>query len=51
MFLRALILLFLWLSTKVEQRNLHERWEGQLQRYIAPTGVVKYSDWKKEAHS
>lgn len=33
------------------QRNIHERWEGQLQRYIAPTGVVNYSDWQKEQHA
>ena len=51
MFLKTLILLFIWLSTTVAQRNVHERWEVQLQRYLAPTGLVNYSDWKKEPHA
>ena len=33
------------------QRNIHERWEGQLQRYIAPTGRINYQDWQKERHA
>ena len=50
MFLRALIVMLLWVSVSMAQRNVHERWEGQLERYVAPTGAINYSDWKKEVH-
>ena len=51
MFLRILILIFLWVNTIVGQRNLNQRWEEQLQRYVNKSGVVNYSDWKKEEHA
>lgn len=49
MFLRVLILLFI--GANLTQRNVHQRWEGQLERYVASTGMIDYSDWKKEAHA
>ena len=51
MFIRILILIFLWVNTIVGQRNLNQRWEEQLQRYVNTSGVVNYSDWKKEEHA
>ena len=51
MILRAMIFLILGVNMAVAQRNVHQRWEDQLQRYVAPRGVVNYSDWKKETHA
>ena len=51
MFLRTFILLFLWFTTVIGQRNMHERWEVQLERYVTSTGMINYSDWRKEANA
>tara|TARA_B100001057_G_scaffold234376_1_gene234728 strand:+ start:5463 stop:6158 length:696 start_codon:yes stop_codon:yes gene_type:complete len=51
MIFRAIILLILWVNMLVDKRNVHQRWEDQLQRYVNPRGVVNYRDWKKETHA
>jgi hypothetical protein len=51
MLLRVLILLLLWFTTATGQRNIHQRWEDQLERNVSSTGMINYSDWKKEAHA
>jgi len=51
MFLNVLILLFFGVNAVTAQRDLHQRWEGQLQHYVTPTGEINYSDWKKEEHA
>lgn len=49
MLLRAMILLFLWAN--LTQRNIHQRWEDLLDRHVFSTGMINYSDWKKESHA
>lgn len=33
------------------QRNIHERWEVQLDQHVTPTGEINYREWKKEEHT
>lgn len=51
MFLNVLIFLYFVVNAVTAQRDLHQRWEDQLQRYVTPTGGIHYSDWKKEEHA
>ena len=51
MFYRTFILLFFGVNSVLAQRNIHERWEVQLDQYVAPTGKINYHDWKKEEHA
>ena len=51
MIFRAIILFILGVNMAVDKRNVHQRWEDQLQRYVNPRGVVNYRDWKKETHA
>lgn len=51
MFFRTIILLFLGGNLLLAQRNIHDRWEVQLKKYVAPTGEINYLEWKKEEHA
>ena len=51
MFYRTFILLSFGVNLVLAQRNIHERWEVQLDQYVAPTGEINYHDWKKEEHA
>lgn len=51
MIIRAMILLILGVNMAMAQRNVHQRWEAQLERYVAPEGMINYSDWKRETHA
>ena len=32
----------------VGQKNIHHRWNSQLQKYVSETGIVNYKSWKKD---
>ena len=51
MFFKTIILLFFGGNLLLAQRNIHDRWEVQLKKYVAPTGEINYLEWKKEEHA
>lgn len=51
MFYRTFILLSFGVNLVLAQRNIHERWEVQLNQYVATTGEINYHDWKKEEYA
>lgn len=44
----CLCLLFLFSLTGVAQKNIHHRWNTQLQKYVSDTGQVDYQSWQKD---
>lgn len=49
MFFSILLLLLQSLNVS-QQRNLHERWETQLQRYVTAEGRIHYGLWQSQKH-
>jgi hypothetical protein len=50
MLLKVLLLLLLELNATLYQRNLYERWEEQVEKFLYSDGRICYSEWKKHKH-
>ena len=51
MFYKVFVPLLLVICGANAQRNIHERWEQQLEYFVAPNGLVNYKEWQKEQHA
>ena len=41
-------LIFLFCLPVVAQKNIHHRWENQLQKHVSETGLVNYNSWQED---
>jgi len=44
----TLLLLFLFCLRVEAQKNIHHRWNTQLQKYVSETGAVDYNSWQED---
>ena len=49
--LKISFLLTLFLTLNFNQKNIHERWNQQLKKFVSKTGKVNYKDWKSSISS
>jgi|TARA_B110000259_G_scaffold1817_1_gene2174 hypothetical protein len=48
--LRISFLLTLFLTLNFSQKNIHERWDKQLKKFVSETGKVNYNSWKNSIY-
>jgi len=48
--LKISFLLTLFLTLNFNQKNIHERWDQQLKKFVSKTGEVNYKDWKSSIY-
>ena len=46
--MKYLVLAYLFSLHVVAQKNIHHRWNTQLQKYVSETGQVDYQSWQKD---
>ena len=48
--LKISFLLTLFLTLNFSQKNIHERWDKQLKKFVSKTGKVNYNSWKNSIY-
>ena len=48
--LKVSFLLTLFLTLNFSQKNIHERWDKQLKKFVSETGKVNYNSWKNSIY-
>ena len=48
--LKISFLLTLFLTLNFSQKNIHERWDKQLKKFVSETGKVNYNSWKNSIY-
>ena len=50
MFGNLIILAFLTILSPNDQKNIHDRWDNELKKYVSDYGKVNYKKWNTNTH-